>query len=88
MYVCLTLVYVCLTLSLSLPRMDSYFLAETLKYLFLLFSPDHWMRKEPHVFNTEGPSYIYIYMHIGGLYICIYIYIYIYIYTHTHTRRG
>ena len=24
-------------------RMDSYFIAETLKYLFLLFSPDHWV---------------------------------------------
>ncbi|KAJ1488277.1 hypothetical protein T484DRAFT_1783856 [Baffinella frigidus] len=34
--------------------MDSYFLAETLKYLYLLFSPNHWMRKQPHVFNTEG----------------------------------
>ena len=35
-------------------RMDSYFLAETLKYLYLLFDEDHWMRSEPYVFNTEG----------------------------------
>ena len=35
-------------------RMDSYFLAETLKYLYLLFDEDHWMRHEPYVFNTEG----------------------------------
>jgi len=35
-------------------RMDSYFLAETLKYLYLLFDEDHWIRKEEYVFNTEG----------------------------------
>ena len=35
-------------------RMDSYFLAETLKYLYLLFDQDHWLRKEEYVFNTEG----------------------------------
>jgi hypothetical protein len=35
-------------------RMDSYFLAETLKYLYLLFDEDHWLRKEEYVFNTEG----------------------------------
>ncbi|EKX52850.1 hypothetical protein GUITHDRAFT_64693 [Guillardia theta CCMP2712] len=27
-------------------RMDSYFLAETLKYLFLLFDRDHWLNRE------------------------------------------
>ena len=35
-------------------RMDSYFLAETLKYLYLLFDEDHWLRGEEYVFNTEG----------------------------------
>jgi len=27
-------------------RMESFFLAETLKYLYLLFDPDHWMNKK------------------------------------------
>ena len=28
-------------------RMESYFLAETLKYLYLLFTPDHWLSLAP-----------------------------------------
>ena len=28
-------------------RMESYFLAETLKYLYLLFTPDHWLSLTP-----------------------------------------
>ncbi|KAL8737206.1 MAG: hypothetical protein Q9181_001932, partial [Wetmoreana brouardii] len=37
-------------------RMESYFLSETAKYLFLLFDPDHPLNKldAPFVFNTEG----------------------------------
>lgn len=35
-------------------RMDSYFLSETVKYLYLLFDEEHWLRKHPYVFNTEG----------------------------------
>lgn len=35
-------------------RMDSYFLSETIKYLYLLFDDQHWLRKNPYVFNTEG----------------------------------
>ncbi|MCJ1264929.1 alpha mannosidase-like protein [Lobaria immixta] len=45
-------------------RMESFFLGETLKYLFLLFDPDHPLNKldAPFVFSTEGhpliiPSY-------------------------------
>jgi len=35
-------------------RMDSYFLSETLKYLYLLFSPGHWVTNGSFVFTTEG----------------------------------
>ena len=37
-------------------RMESFFLGETTKYLFLLFSPDHPLNKldSPFVFTTEG----------------------------------
>ncbi|KAL8855560.1 MAG: hypothetical protein Q9178_007790 [Gyalolechia marmorata] len=37
-------------------RMESYFLSETAKYLFLLFEPDHPLNRidAPFVFNTEG----------------------------------
>ena len=35
-------------------RMDSYFLSETLKYLYLLFSPGHWAINGSFVFTTEG----------------------------------
>jgi mannosidase alpha-like ER degradation enhancer 2 len=35
-------------------KMESFFLAETLKYLFLLFDVDHWFHSEQYVFNTEG----------------------------------
>jgi hypothetical protein len=34
--------------------MDSFFLAETLKYLYLLFDSDHWIRRQRYIFNTEG----------------------------------
>ena len=36
--------------------MDSYFLAETLKYLYLLFDESNWVLKHfgSFVFNTEG----------------------------------
>ncbi|KAI8967118.1 glycoside hydrolase [Mycotypha africana] len=35
-------------------RMDTFFLAETLKYLYLLFSPDDIIPLENYVLNTEG----------------------------------
>lgn len=37
-------------------RMESFFLGETAKYMFLLFSPDHPLNKvdTPWVFSTEG----------------------------------
>lgn len=37
-------------------RMESFFLGETVKYLFLLFDPDHPLNKidSPFVFSTEG----------------------------------
>ena len=37
-------------------RMESFFLGETVKYLFLLFDPDHPLNKldAPFVFSTEG----------------------------------
>lgn len=37
-------------------RMESFFLGETMKYLFLLFDPDHPLNKldAPFVFSTEG----------------------------------
>ena len=34
--------------------MDSYFLAETLKYLYLLFSPNHWLQFDASVLTTEA----------------------------------
>jgi len=42
-----------------LPR-RSFFLAETLKYLYLLQSPDHPISLQHYVFNTEAhPTRIY-----------------------------
>ncbi|KAK5095800.1 hypothetical protein LTS08_007935 [Lithohypha guttulata] len=37
-------------------RMETFFLSETAKYLFLLFDPDHPLNKldAPYVFSTEG----------------------------------
>lgn len=35
-------------------RMESFFLAETLKYLYLLQSPDHDISLDKYVFNTEA----------------------------------
>jgi mannosidase alpha-like ER degradation enhancer 2 len=35
-------------------RMESYFLAETLKYLYLLFAPSKTVDLESTVFNTEA----------------------------------
>lgn len=35
-------------------RMESFFLAETLKYLYMLQSPDHGISLERYVFNTEA----------------------------------
>lgn len=35
-------------------RMDSYFLSETLKYLYLLFDEDNFVNKGNYVFSTEG----------------------------------
>ena len=38
----------------SRARLRSFFLAETLKYLYLLQSPDHDISLEKYVFNTEA----------------------------------
>jgi mannosyl-oligosaccharide alpha-1,2-mannosidase len=35
-------------------RMESFFLAETLKYLYLIQDPDHPIDLQKHVFNTEA----------------------------------
>lgn len=35
-------------------KMESFFLSETLKYMYLIFTPDHWMNKEDWVFTTEA----------------------------------
>lgn len=37
-------------------RMESFFLSETIKYLYLLFTPDHWVNRAvgPFVFSTEA----------------------------------
>ena len=35
-------------------RMESFFLAETLKYLYLLFSPTSLISLDEFVFNTEA----------------------------------
>ena len=37
-----------------LDRMDSFFLSETLKYLYLLFSPDSVLPLDEYVLNTEA----------------------------------
>lgn len=34
--------------------MESFFLAETLKYLYLLFDEDNFVNTNPYTFNTEG----------------------------------
>ncbi|KAL8690852.1 MAG: hypothetical protein Q9218_003802 [Villophora microphyllina] len=50
-------------------RMESYFLSETAKYLYLLFDPDHPLNKldTPFVFNTEGhPLILPRRQHPGG----------------------
>ena len=35
-------------------KQESHFMAETLKYLYLLLSPDHDVSLEAYVFNTNG----------------------------------
>jgi len=35
-------------------RMHSFFLAETVKYLYLLYDEDNWLCKGNYLFNTEG----------------------------------
>eukprot|EP01118_Nematostelium_gracile_P016097 TRINITY_DN658_c0_g1_i4.p1 TRINITY_DN658_c0_g1~~TRINITY_DN658_c0_g1_i4.p1 ORF type:complete len:606 (+),score=142.25 TRINITY_DN658_c0_g1_i4:1738-3555(+) len=35
-------------------RMDSFFLAETLKYLYLIFDPDNYFNKNNFIYNTEA----------------------------------
>jgi mannosidase alpha-like ER degradation enhancer 2 len=44
-------------------RMDSFWLAETLKYLYLTFADDaHWLHARPHLFNTEAHVLPYDFM--------------------------
>jgi len=38
----------------QMDRMESFFMAETLKYLFLLQDPDHDIHLDKYVFNTEA----------------------------------
>lgn len=38
-------------------HMDSFFLAETCKYLFLLFDPKNMLVTDEYIFNTEGHFY-------------------------------
>src|SRR5690242_17426067 len=50
--------------------MESFFLAETLKYLYLLFDEDNFVNKNPYTFNTEGhiiPLHKY-FLKLGDLY--------------------
>jgi hypothetical protein len=35
-------------------RMESFFLAETLKYLYLTFDSDNWVNAGNYIFNTEA----------------------------------
>jgi len=35
-------------------KMESFFLAETLKYLYLLFDENNFVNQNPYTFNTEG----------------------------------
>ena len=35
-------------------RMDSFFLSEVCKYLYLLFDPDNFVTKENFILTTEG----------------------------------
>ena len=35
-------------------RMDSFFLSETLKYLYLLFDDNHWLHSNDFIFTTEA----------------------------------
>src|SRR4051812_28701756 len=35
-------------------RMDSFFLSETLKYLYLLFDPENPFNKGEYIYSTEG----------------------------------
>ena len=35
-------------------QMDSFFLSETLKYLYLLFDPDNFLNRGNYVFTTEA----------------------------------
>ena len=34
--------------------MPSFFLSETLKYLYLLFDEENFVHREPFIFTTEG----------------------------------
>lgn len=44
-----------------LNRMPSYFMAETLKYLYLIFDSNHpWNNQRAHVFNTEAHPFLLI----------------------------
>lgn len=40
-------------------RMDSYFLAETIKYLYLLFDTDNWVNTGNYILNTEAHIFPY-----------------------------
>jgi len=42
-------------------RMDSFFLAETVKYLYLLFDENNWVNKGNYLFNTEAHIFPFFY---------------------------
>jgi hypothetical protein len=35
-------------------EMNSYFLAETLKYMYLIFDEENWANDDSYIFTTEG----------------------------------
>lgn len=37
---------------------DSFFLSETLKYMYIMFDDDHWLRKGGFVFSTEAHPFL------------------------------
>eukprot|EP00615_Pteridomonas_danica_P011828 CAMPEP_0114333130 /NCGR_PEP_ID=MMETSP0101-20121206/3554_1 /TAXON_ID=38822 ORGANISM="Pteridomonas danica, Strain PT" /NCGR_SAMPLE_ID=MMETSP0101 /ASSEMBLY_ACC=CAM_ASM_000211 /LENGTH=1141 /DNA_ID=CAMNT_0001464055 /DNA_START=1072 /DNA_END=4497 /DNA_ORIENTATION=+ len=39
-------------------EMPSYYLAETLKYLYLLYDPNNFIHKKPYIFSTEAHPFL------------------------------
>lgn len=49
-------------------KMESFFIAETLKYLYLLFDEENIFNKFPHTFNTEAHPIPLIFYGLGDLF--------------------